>query len=274
MRIITLVEDNIINPDFGSEHGVSIYIETENHRILFDLGQTDLFIKNAQKLNINLAAVDTLVISHGHYDHGGGLKHFLKINDQARIYIHKCSFNEYYSMRKENEYTYIGLDKDLDQTRFVMVEKDLDIDNELSIFNQIDTSLFYPLANQSLFKKTGKTYLPDDFRHEQNLLITCKGLSVLFAGCAHRGIVNIINQAQAIKTQKIDYVFGGFHLQSRYDKYQETEACIKEIAYTLKNKQVKKYYTGHCTGIFAYNIMKQILHNKIGLFYPGLVVDL
>jgi 7,8-dihydropterin-6-yl-methyl-4-(beta-D-ribofuranosyl)aminobenzene 5'-phosphate synthase len=275
MKIITLVEDSQQSPDFGYEHGVSFYIETRNHRILFDLGQTDLFIKNALKLNIDLKKIDTVIISHGHYDHGGGLNYFLSINDKAKIYIQKSAFADYYSMRKKNEYTYIGLDKSLDHNKFVLLKNDFVIDNELTLLNQIDTSIFFPMSNQTLFKKANNNFILDDFSHEQSLLIKSDGLNVLFAGCAHKGIINIINQAEeSINGNKIDALFGGFHLKSRYEEYQESSENIQKIAKILKEKNVKKYYTGHCTGTYAYKIFKTVLKDRIANFYPGLIVYL
>jgi len=76
MLIKALVENTTITDDLGCEHGLSLYIETAKHKILFDVGASELFFQNAKKFGVNIADVDFLVISHGHYDHGGGLKAF------------------------------------------------------------------------------------------------------------------------------------------------------------------------------------------------------
>ncbi|MDD2234946.1 MAG: MBL fold metallo-hydrolase [Desulfitobacteriaceae bacterium] len=88
MLIKTLVENISISKDFGNEHGLSLYIETKKHKILFDVGASELFLQNAKKLDVNITDVDILVISHGHYDHGGGLKVFLQENSAATVYLH------------------------------------------------------------------------------------------------------------------------------------------------------------------------------------------
>ena len=93
MKIWTLVENTSINENIKNEHGLSFYIETKNHKILFDFGQSDIFVENAEQMGIDLSCVDIAILSHGHYDHGGGIKKFLQINSNAKIYANKNVFN-------------------------------------------------------------------------------------------------------------------------------------------------------------------------------------
>ena len=109
MKITVLTENTSVSPDIGAEHGLSLYIETDNSKILFDMGQTELFAANASKLGVNLTSVDVAVLSHGHYDHGGGLKKFLEINPKASVYLHKRAFEPHYNGTEK----YIGLDVSL-----------------------------------------------------------------------------------------------------------------------------------------------------------------
>lgn len=276
MRIYCLIEDHQVDLNFGAEHGVSFYVETKAHKVLFDVGQSALFLSNALKLNLDISLVDTLVISHGHYDHGGGLEDFLRVNKHANIYIQEAAFNEFYSLRKENEYTYIGLDQKLvDSKRFIKIKGDLTIDDELTIISDIKGNLFFPKSNHTMFEKIkGDLYL-DDFKHEQNLLITDGDKRVLFAGCAHKGIVNIMNTAEEyLKPHQITAVFGGFHFKSRFLEYQETKTNIEKIALIMKNKKIESYYTGHCTGKIANQKMRTILKERLNHFYPGLMVNM
>ena len=107
------------------------------------------------------------------------------------------------------------------------------------------------------------------------MLIFSKNVRVLFAGCAHKGIVNIINQAEkALNNKKINAVLGGFHLKSRLKQYKESEQSIETIARVLKQKSIEHYYTGHCTGDEAFDLMKSIMKERLNRFYPGLVIDL
>ena len=92
MKITCLAENTTSRPDIEAEHGLSLYIETNGKKILFDMGQGELFIRNAKRLGIDLSDVDIAVISHGHYDHGGGLRSFLEINKKAPVYISEHAF--------------------------------------------------------------------------------------------------------------------------------------------------------------------------------------
>ena len=97
MRIVNLIENTEGNPECVYEHGLSFYIETKAHKILLDLGQTDNSLRNAKALGIDLQAVDTVVLSHGHYDHSGGIIPFTGINDRAAIYMQCSAGGEYYA---------------------------------------------------------------------------------------------------------------------------------------------------------------------------------
>ena len=105
MKIVTLMENTACREDLCCEHGLSLYMETENRRILFDAGQSAAFADNARKLGVDLETVDFAVLSHGHYDHGGGLGKFLEINRTAPVYVSSHAFEPHYSQNG-----YIGLD--------------------------------------------------------------------------------------------------------------------------------------------------------------------
>lgn len=269
MIIKTLVENISTSDDLKSEHGLSLYIETKHHKLLFDTGASALFAENARKMEIDLAKVDIVVISHGHYDHGGGLKAFLEINHKAKIYFNKMAFGDYYSNRPDGEKKYIGIDKTLlPNERFVFVEGRLVVDEELELFSDINGTRLIPSGNQDLFMKDGESFKEDEFSHEQNLIIREKGNVVLVAGCAHHGIVNILEHFHKDKNSQPSHVIGGFHLYSRAADQYENPSVIAEIgSYLLSTGAM--YYTCHCTGIKAYERLKLMMGDHVNYLSTG-----
>ena len=259
MIIKTLVENTSASETLGSEHGLSLYIETKRHKILFDTGASTLFAENARKMQVDLSKVDLAVISHGHYDHGGGLKTFLDLNSHAKIYLNKKAFGDYYSNRPNGEKKYIGMDKTLlPNDRFVFVEGQLVIDDELELFSGVKGTRLIPSGNRDLFTKDGEAFILDDFSHEQNLIIKENGNTVLVAGCAHNGIVNILENFHADKNSQPSQVIGGFHLYNRSADQYENPSVIAEIGSYLLSTGAT-FYTGHCTGVKAYEQLKSIM---------------
>ena len=181
MKITALVE-NKSSCELAAVHGLSLYIETERHKLLFDLGPDNTLLKNAEKRGIDLGQVDTVIISHGHSDHGGALAAFLKINHTAKVYIQRRAFEKHFSKSLGFIKVPIGLDRKLmDHPQVVLVDGEFQIDEELLLFTVSDTSRFRSTANDTLFDEQG----PDRFAHEQDLLIFGER-NVLVMGCGHR----------------------------------------------------------------------------------------
>ncbi|MFZ7131231.1 MAG: MBL fold metallo-hydrolase [Eubacteriales bacterium] len=269
MIIRTLSENTSLSEDFRCEHGLSLYIETNNHKLLFDTGASSLFMENAGKMNVNIADVDLTVISHGHYDHGGGLKAFLSINKKALIYINQSAFEKHYSNKPDSEKKYIGLDeKLLPNHRFTFVGSHFVVDGEIELFSQVNGQKFKPSGNQDLYMTSGQTFIQDDFSHEQNLIIKEKGNTVLVAGCAHTGIVNILEHFYANKGYLPSHVIGGFHLYNRSAGKDEDPEVVKGIGTYLKNTGAK-FYTCHCTGIKSYDNLKSIMGQRVDYLSIG-----
>jgi len=270
MKITALLENTTTDPALTPKHGLSVYIETAKHKTLFDLGPDYTSLNNAQKMGIDLTQVDTVVLSHGHYDHGGGLAGFLKMNSDAKLYFHRNAFQKLYHKRLFLK-KYIGLDQRFaGSDRITLIGDTLRIDDELFIFSDV-TGQLDTKSSRSLFKKTSEGYARDDFSHEQSLIVTSDNKTALFSGCSHRGISNILRAANR-RQPSIDYVFGGFHLFNPATKAVESPEMVGRLAAEL-SEQNTVYYTCHCTGEAAFEIMSGIMGDKVRYLSTGTVVE-
>ncbi len=244
MKIKALLENTTSQNDMLVEHGLSLFIETQNHNILFDMGQTELFAKNAKTLNIDLATVDIAILSHGHYDHGGGLKHFLKINKTAPVYLSRYAFEPHYNGTEK----YIGLDVTLKgNDRLFYTDNTTIIDKGLTLYSCNENKCNYNLGSFGLNVVEDGKFVPDDFRHEHYLLIEEDGKKVLISGCSHKGIIDITQWF------KPDVLIGGFHF-SKLSLDKELENYAR-----LLNEFNTVYYTCHCTGKKQFMFMKNYM---------------
>ncbi len=258
MKILSLIEDSPGRPGCIFEHGLSIYVETHKHKLLLDTGATGAFVKNAEALGVDLSTVDTVVLSHGHYDHAGGILAFAEINKSAPVYMQSKAYGDYYHGER-----YIGIDSRIPELPQVkMVDGDYRLDEELYVFTGVSGRRLWPQSNLELTRRFDGQEAQDDFVHEQYLVISQDGLKILLSGCAHNGILNILDRYKEMFHSMPDVVISGFHMKKK-KAYSENEiADIKETARELVNLGTV-FYTGHCTGQDAFDIMKGIMGDKL-----------
>src|SRR5574344_1831343 len=190
MRLVVLADNRTLSRDLQPEHGLCVYLETDQHKILLDTGASDIFIQNANKLNINLQAVDYAFISHGHSDHIGGLPYFLELNTTAKVILSPHILNQQYFSKRRYLHNITGdIDFDKYKDRLLFVE-DNQIIEGMHIYCHLPTVMPMPKGNGNLFVKeqVGDMQI-DCFAHE--LVLYTEGL--LFTGCAHHGILNILH---------------------------------------------------------------------------------
>lgn len=259
MKIVTLMENTSCSQDLRAEHGLSLSIEACGKRILFDAGQTDAFARNAEKLGIDLAAVDYAVLSHGHYDHGGGLGRFLEINEMAPVYINTNAFGLHYNAAGK----YIGLDPALAESgRLILTGEKHSIAPGITLFSCNDLHRAYPTNPFGLTVKEGSAFRPEDFRHEQYLLVEENGKRVCFSGCSHKGVLNIVRWFRP------DVLVGGFHFM----KLNPLGVELRQAAEVLLGYPTT-YYTGHCTGLAQFEAMKRIMGPRLHALSVGTVLE-
>lgn len=237
---LTVLVDNVAGGQFQAEHGLSYLIEIDEQKILFDTGHSDLFLRNANKLGINIVEeVETIVLSHGHWDHGNGLIHL----SNKKLITHPSAFSKRY---RKSDHTPVGLNlekEDLSQKFEIITTKEpLRITENLWFLGEIPRVTNFEAKNTSyLFENGEEDFIVDDSALVAN---TRNGLIVI-SGCAHSGICNICEYAKKVSgMNKVHAVIGGFHLKD------QGEQSLKTLAYFEQNN-IQRILPSHCTALPA-----------------------
>lgn len=268
MKVVNLMDNLSGQTGCLSEHGLSYYIETKHHKLLMDTGASDKFIQNAKMLGVDLTTVDSVFLSHGHYDHAGGILAFAELNPTAKIYLQKNAEKEYYHVDPER-IKFIGISSDIPKLEQVeWIDRDWSMDEEVDVFSNVTGRILWPKGNLVLKRKEGDEFIQDEFDHEQYLVVSCDGKRILVSGCAHNGILNILDAYRKRYGSDPDAIFSGFHMMKKSDYDEEEIATIRKTAEIFKETKIQ-LYTGHCTSEPAYNIMKEILGDQLVWAHSG-----
>ena len=263
MLIRVLMENSAMDERFIAEHGLSLYIEVNGKKILFDAGQTDAFAVNAEKLGVDLSAVNLCVLSHGHYDHSGGLLRFLEINDHAPIYMHRHAGLPHYNGTQK----YIGIAPALiDHPRIILTDDELDLGGGLRLCTCNALVGGCPASARGMTVKLGDSFLQDSFDHEQYLVIEEHDKRTVISGCSHKGILDIV------KWLDPDVLIGGFHFV-KLDPAGEDRAFLEHAAAQLMERDCI-YYTGHCTGEAAFAFLAERIGTKLHRIPAGMGIEI
>jgi 7,8-dihydropterin-6-yl-methyl-4-(beta-D-ribofuranosyl)aminobenzene 5'-phosphate synthase len=280
MKITTLIENT--KPEgtpYAIGHGLGLYVETNGLKLLFDNGPDDSFVENAILLGIDLAEVDLYVLSHAHYDHGGGLRTFLAMNEKATVWLSEFASDQCYSVGRTPEPRYIGIDPKLFEEyghRLRFVANEAVVNDSIRLFSVNDFNTFRPRFNSLLYTKRSGEMMRDDFRHELVMAITEDGRNTIFTGCAHSGILNMVRTVQEeMPDTPVHAVVGGFHLLNTATKsLGESPDTVRQLAEELDKSGVDKILTGHCTGTEGFELLKAVLGDKIEALSTGKVFEL
>ncbi|MBN1039388.1 MULTISPECIES: MBL fold metallo-hydrolase [unclassified Clostridium] len=264
LKITTLIENNSDeNNILINEHGLSLYIKMDEIKILFDTGQSGDFIKNAEKLKINLNNLDYVILSHGHYDHSGGFKKFVKnTKNSFKLIVGNGFFSKKYKLIESNLYKFNGNSFDEKfininniSTKYI-VQDSFNLTEDIILFSNFERNTDFEILNKKFHIKQNGEYIPDDFCDEISLAIkTEKGLVVIL-GCSHVGIVNILKTIIKRTGMRIYCVVGGSHL------IEADELRLNNTIKFLKENDIQVLRLSHCTGENTIRQLKYEFGNK------------
>ncbi len=268
MKITILIDNETENPALETEHGLSFFIAHPNFNLLFDTGKTDMLLRNASQLGIDLSTVDYVVLSHGHYDHTGGLEAFMRINDKAQIILKREALQEKWSLSTGEERE-IGLPIKAQWQKYahrlVFVDEFLSPHPDILLFGKIDKTAEQPFVDSYLFQKSDTGIrIPDSFTDELILVLKNDNKNVVFTGCAHNGIINMLTTViTKTKFPFINLVIGGTHLKRADDSH------INALIDKLPSFNINTIALNHCSGISQVDKLKKQLDMNINYGYCG-----
>ena len=261
LQVIILV-DNFVDRGEGllAEHGLSLLVEGEDGKVLLDAGQTGVCVRNAARLGVGLDYLDRVVVSHGHYDHGGGLPALLDACVRPEVLAHPHAFSPRYAGRPGQEERPIGLSykvEDLTRrgARVRLETRALEISRAFLATGPIPRLIEFEDDAPDFWVKGDHGWLPDHFEDDQALVVRTKEGLVVLLGCAHAGVINTLRHAMKLTgDDRIRAVIGGLHLASAsLGRIHRTMAALREM-------EVGQVVACHCTGFAA----RMHLHATLG----------
>jgi 7,8-dihydropterin-6-yl-methyl-4-(beta-D-ribofuranosyl)aminobenzene 5'-phosphate synthase len=255
---ITTLSENTANFGFLAEWGISILVEVDGMKILVDTGLSFSAVHNAKLLGVDLSTIDRIVLSHGHADHTGGLRDVLKIKGEVEVIAHPDVWTPKYVRRDEkSQEQYIGIPSSREEleslgARFNLSREPIYITDNVMTTGEIPMLSSYERIENNLFVKENDTLCQDPLADDLALVINADFGLVVILGCAHRGIVNTLRQAQQLTGKELVYaVIGGTHL------YRASKERIEKTIVDLKKMGVQRLGVSHCTGFHAAARMAQ-----------------
>ena len=283
MKITALIENlpSENRPELASEHGLSLHIQQADRAMLFDTGATGRFALNAQLLGIDLADVSIAFLSHGHYDHTGGLLSFLQINRESPVFAgFGVDSDMYFGLGAFPRKKYIGTDKEVFSgysRRIRILEGFREVVPDVSVISGIPGKYPQPKGNKHIFARKAGKVVRDDFDHEIVVVMKEDDGLVVFTGCSHSGILNMIWIAKEnFPGVPIKAVFGGFHLIGLpiLNTMAGSVEEVRHLGRMIMQYDVGKIYTCHCTGKKAFGILKEVMRDRLEYFSTGSAVEL
>jgi 7,8-dihydropterin-6-yl-methyl-4-(beta-D-ribofuranosyl)aminobenzene 5'-phosphate synthase len=274
VRITTLSENTAGQPDLLAEWGLSILVEADGQRILLDSGQTTSLVHNAGTLGIDLKAIDQLVLSHGHFDHTGGLRELLRLRQRPlRIVAHPDIWAPKYGLSRDKPERFIGLPFKLQEleslgAQFTLGKEPVQLSAGVQTTGEIPMVTDFEEIDKGLVVRGGTGWQPDELLDDLALIVKSSQGLIVVLGCAHRGTINTLSRVrQLCGEEKIHLVIGGAHLKEASDeRIWQTVSALNEMG-------VVNLAVSHCTGARAVQILSQTYGDHFLFNSTGSVID-
>jgi 7,8-dihydropterin-6-yl-methyl-4-(beta-D-ribofuranosyl)aminobenzene 5'-phosphate synthase len=275
IRITTLSENSASIGDFLAEWGLSVLVEADETKILFDTGKSFSGVYNADTLGVDLRAIDKIVLSHGHFDHTGGLRDILRrMKKSVDIIAHPNIWQLKYSRRKGEEGKYIGIPFQQSELEslgavFVHTEKPVKISDSIMTTGEIPMVSSFESVDPVFIVKKDSGWSPDQIMDDQALIIKTKSGLVVILGCAHRGMINTLHHAMHLTGEnRIFAVMGGSHLMDASGE------CVGQTIAALRNFGVRKLGLCHCTDLRAISFLAREFGDAVFFNNAGTVIEI
>ena len=268
MKIQILTDNRAKKRGILAEHGLSLFIEHKNAKVLFDTGQSFVFLENAGKMGTALEETDCIVLSHGHYDHAGGLVHLLKAGICPKTYIHPGAFAKRYA-GKNADAREVGIPWEAQELdclgkSIIVSDKSRTLHEGVHLLTEVPSITEFEGIPEGFFIEKDSRRLQDMIRDEQMLVCeTDMGLTV-FLGCSHPGVINCLKRVQNRFPEKpVHALVGGMHLENA------SPLCLRMTMQHLQDMDIQKVVPLHCTGLQAICEMKRFLGGRCLLLCAG-----
>ncbi len=276
LKVHILTDDRVRKRGLLSEHGLSLWIEKDDKNILFDTGQTSVYTHNAKMMGINIESVDYVIISHGHYDHCGGLQYIPDSDKVRSVFVHPDAFlKKFAAVNKDEPSKEIGIPFNIHNAdipgknfnRYIaypcLIQRDILLSGEIPADNDFEE------APVGFFMEKDQKIVPDLIQDEQMLIIEDEGELAVFLGCSHPGVINCIQYAKKLKPdRKIKLLIAGMHLDNISRKRLDMTVDY------LVQSEIKNIIPLHCTGFTAMCEMKHKLGDRCQLLCTGDTVQI
>lgn len=269
MKIVVLTENTVYRQGVLAEHGLSLYIEENEKRYLFDTGQSGVFLKNAEKLHIDIANLDGIVLSHGHYDHCGGFPDYAKKYELPKIYVREEAFAKKYHKAKETcREIGISWNRELAGDHLVFTKELEEIDKDIFVLGKIPLKNEFESVAEGMFVEEKEEKVLDTMTDEQMLIIRNEAGLNIFLGCSHVGVINALSYVEeTFPGEHIHLLFAGMHLSQVADK--RLQKTMEEI----EKRNIDVIIPVHCTGIMAITAMKQRFGEHCKIVHTGKILN-